>query len=48
MVLEALLYKATGKLYNHPNEPTYMEALLENIFKPPNRCFPPEREQCDL
>ena len=48
MVLEALLYKATGKLYNHPNEPTYMEALLENIFKHPNRCFPPEREQCDL
>ncbi|MEM7219935.1 MAG: DUF3131 domain-containing protein [Pseudomonadota bacterium] len=48
MVLEAILYKSRGKLYTGPNNPTYMEALLADIFKQPNRCFPPERTQCDI
>ena len=48
MVLESILYKATGKLYYHPDEPTYMEAYLQDIFTRPNQCFPPEREVCDI
>lgn len=48
MVLEALLYKVQGKLYQQPIEPSYGEIKLEDIWRHPGKCFPPKRQQCDV
>lgn len=48
VILEALLHKSRGKLYSPPDESSYGEILLQDEFKRPGRCFPPERKQCPL
>jgi len=48
VVLEALLHKLRGKLFSPPEQPSYGEILLQDEFKRPGRCFPPERKQCEL
>ncbi|HYY16613.1 MAG TPA: hypothetical protein VE965_08220, partial [Gammaproteobacteria bacterium] len=47
VILEALLYKAQGKIYRTPTKPTYAQIKLDDVFNRPGRCFPQEREPCD-
>ena len=44
-VLEALLYKAEGKLYHAPQPRSYADIVLEDEFRRP-ACSPPERQGC--
>jgi len=39
-VLEALLYKKTGKLFKQNTELTHSEIRMDNVFKHPGKCFP--------
>ena len=48
MVLEALLYKVQGKLYQEALEPSHGQLLLHEVFRrPAQQCFPPERPICE-
>ena len=47
VILEALLYKAQGKIYRTPTKPSYAQIKLDDVFNRPGRCFPQEREPCD-
>lgn len=46
VVLEALLYKTIGKIYQVTSETSHYQILLKDEFSRPGQCFPPEREQC--
>ena len=48
MILEALLYKSSGKLFRPLGEKTHIEVLLQDIFSRPNACFPPAKEVCPI
>ncbi len=47
LILESLLYKRFGKLYQAALEPSYGQLLLLDQFKQPGKCFPPERPICE-
>ncbi|RMI24941.1 MAG: DUF3131 domain-containing protein [Calditrichaeota bacterium] len=46
LVLEALLYKQTGRLFRFDREEGYYPTFLQNEFNHQGNCFPPEREDC--
>jgi hypothetical protein len=48
MVLEALFYKSSGRIYRNKNRNGYFQTTLDNVYERPKRCFPPERGQCPL
>jgi len=48
MVLQALLYKTKGKLLTAPPEPTYGEIRLDDVWRHPGRCFPPQKTVCEV
>lgn len=47
LILEALLYKVRGQLFRAAHQKHYLQIRLEDMFRWPGRCFPPEREQCE-
>lgn len=47
VVLEALWYKAAGKLYRAPADPGHVDARLRDEFRRPQHCFPVQRERCE-
>ncbi len=48
MVLQALLYKTKGRLYNFDTYDGYYQANVADAFKrPPDRCLPPDLEDCN-
>ncbi|MEM6795507.1 MAG: DUF3131 domain-containing protein, partial [Acidobacteriota bacterium] len=46
LVLQALLYKTRGKLFEPPAQPTLLEVRTGDIWRRPGRCFPAERLRC--
>lgn len=47
-VLEALLYKTKGKLYQAKQSEGYFNVKLDKIYELPQHCLPPERPICPL
>jgi hypothetical protein len=47
VVLEALWYKAAGKLYRAPRGPGHAQVLLRDEYRRPRHCFPVQRERCE-
>jgi len=45
-VLEALLYKAKGKLFPGNTKPGFYENTITDSFKREGKCFPPEMKPC--
>ena len=46
-VLEALLFKLKGQLYQAEAAPGYFQVQLSDVFLRLNRCLPSERPVCD-
>jgi hypothetical protein len=46
MVLQSLLYKVQGPMYQNKSAVGYFQHRLDDEFRRPQRCFPVEREQC--
>ncbi|MEZ4524528.1 MAG: DUF3131 domain-containing protein [Desulfobacterales bacterium] len=45
-VLEALLYKAKGKIFPGNTQPGLYEKIIAEPFKREGKCFPPEQKPC--
>lgn len=46
MVLESLLYKSRGRIYQSTQNPGYFQVRLNDVYGRPGRCFPVERPMC--
>jgi hypothetical protein len=47
-ILEVLLYKTKGKLYQAKRREGYFNVKLDKIYELPQHCLPPERPACPL
>lgn len=48
MVLQSLLYKVKGPIYQNKSAVGYFQHRLNDEFRRPQRCFPVERKQCPV
>lgn len=48
MVLEVLLYKMRGQIYQSKQKMGYFNVTLDKIYERPQHCLPPERPMCPL